>query len=292
MKYKLPALAILTCGALLMSFQVHANEKNDGEQDIKLAGSLLEIDKATDKYKIKVQWDVTNLSQWTRVLESFKTLPEAEEFYNPILVKDPEVITIVQTNPDHISGETAYFSKQGFILRIERTPVDIHFKKAGDFYSFLTDEIRNNDAEFTPEKKNIPVDEAEIVVVFRGNTSLGNPSWTIKDPERVDLYKQFIAQMTPVKTTKNMLRSFSSQDVDFNQLNTFLVYTNFPGAQGKMIIVHEDGVARWTKISQTAHCYLDEKKFYDSFLAFAHEVIKNNEESEKKKRQGNLETNF
>ncbi|HNQ92668.1 MAG TPA: hypothetical protein PKI93_07030 [Alphaproteobacteria bacterium] len=294
MKYKLMTWAAsICCGAILLLpvSALSAQEVKIGQDDTSVTGTLLTLDPSTSQYKIRAQWPITRMTQWIKVLNSFKTTPE-QEFYNPVLAKDPSVVTFVQTNPDQISGETVYLSEHGTILRVKKTPVDTNLEKAAEFYKFLNKEIDNNNAEYSTEHKALNLNNNGIVVVYRGSSTLGNPTWEVTDQEKVNLYLSYISKLKAIPVKRSQAQTMSKMDDDFTGLNVFLVYTNYPGAYGKMLIITKDGRARWTKILQTVHTYPDTEHFYEAFREQAYEVIRNNEEAEKRKLQSELENNF
>jgi len=248
--------------------------------DVSLFGNYLTFNPERQAYDLAVKWPVENHQQWIKMKEYFQFLPKSDDLYNPVIMSDPEVIIFIENNPDQISGEDVYFSAAKKILRVKRTPIDANYKNTKGLYEFLTRQMQNNDRTYSATEKNININEPGLVIIFRGNTTLTNPSWVVKDPEEIEIYMKKIEEITENKDNAVLqFENITSQN-SFDRLNTFMIYTNLPGVETKLVSVNEFGRMRTTRIKLEGICYEDERNFFKTFLAQAKDEERLVEESD------------
>ncbi|HRK97446.1 MAG: hypothetical protein KDJ26_05800 [Alphaproteobacteria bacterium] len=252
------------------------------------------------EYKLEAQWPVEQKYQWRKFLENLELLPKIEKLRNPVVEKDPEVIIFVQNNPDQISGEDIYLSADSNILRISRLAVDtLYLDKNKNFYKFLKMQADKNDAAYSKsendktkeeEAENIPLNKLGLVVIFRGGATLTSPIWHISDPQTIDDYLKMYETVKNNSDPQDMGPLPRSKQGDknrdlrsFDTLNTFMIYTNYPGAKSRLISVNEYGYVRSTRIQLNAVEYTDNKNFFRTFLFQAKDAKQMLIESEKKR---------
>lgn len=250
--------------------------------DVSLFGNYLTYNPERQAYDLTVKWPVENHQQWIKMKEYFQFLPQSNDLYNPVIMSDSEVIIFIENNPDQISGEDVYFSAAKKILRVKRTPIDANYKNTKDLYAFLQRQMQNNDRTYSATEKNININEPGLVIIFRGNTTLTNPSWVVKAPEEIERYMKQIEDITENKeNTVLKLENLTSQN-SFDRLNTFMIYTNLPGVDTKLVSVNEFGRMRTTRIRLEGICYEDERNFFRTFQAQAKDEEKLVHESDGK----------
>ncbi|MDY0028790.1 MAG: hypothetical protein RBR86_02485 [Pseudobdellovibrionaceae bacterium] len=260
--------------------------------DISLYGNYLTYNPQKDAYDLGVKWPVENHLQWKKMKEYFEILPKSNDLYNPVIMKDPEVIIFIENNPDQISGEDVYFSAAKKILRVKRTPIDSNYKNTKDLYDFFKRQMQSNNRTYSSTEKNININEQGLVVIFRGNTTLTNPSWVVTDPEEIEIYMQQIQSVISKKDNAVIGFELPTEENSFDNLNTFMVYTNLNGTDTKLISINEFGRMRSTRIRLDGYSYEDERDFFKTFLAQAHDEKRLVEESQEKLKHYQHQSDF
>jgi len=261
---------------------------------ITITGNYLVLNQDTQNYELDTQWPVDQKYQWQRVLHSFESLPVEPILYNPIIEKDPEVIIFVQNNPDQISGEDVYMSGHGTILRVQRKAVDrIFYDEKHNFFDFLNDQLLyNKSVARKTDSSDIMINTPGLVIIYRGSTTLENPSWVVSDPEEIEKYTLFLSTFIDVRAPKNKFTYVESDQTNFDGLNTFMIYTNYEGASSKLLCINEYGYMRSTRIDLFAKSYVDKMRFFKTFLAQALDEKEMYDESDEKRKQRQLMRDF
>lgn len=261
------------------------------DTEIQVQGAYLTVNKQNpETYSLQVKWPVQYLPQWANVLEFFGKTKPADTIYNPFDEHDPDILVFTQKNPDQISGEDVYISQKRKIIRITRKAHDSYFTGGKDFLAFLTGEMDKRQKEYmTPTE--ISITRPGLVVVYRSTVSaFNNPYWYVTDPDDISLYLAFMNNL------KRLPDYMFEVDVDnripsaqaFDSLETFMIYTNYPGAPYQLISLNKFGYSRATSITLDVRGYDDTNNFFKSFMVQANDAIRqehqNQEIRERRKR--------
>lgn len=240
--------------------------------DVNVLGNYLKLDDSTKQYELVVQWPINSMSQWSSVLSGIRSSPRTKDLYNPVLEKDPSVIIFTQNNPDQISGEDVFISDQGHILQIRRMPRDLYFNGGNGLYNFLVEEIERNKAGYSGTMSKTPVHDEGIVVIYRGNTTLFNPTWKVQNAAVIETYTKYISDIIEYS---RRLRAHKYDDPGnniFDSLDSFMLYSNYPDAPGKLLVVSRNGKVRITNIELNAKSYMDKNHYFEKFKTQAEDA--------------------
>jgi len=251
--------------------------------DISLFGNYLTYNAENKSYDLEVKWPIENHHQWNKLKYYLDHLPQNQDLHNPLIDRNKEVIIFIENNPDQISGEDMYFSENGSILRVKRTPQDVIYSGADDFYKFLKNQMEENGQTYSATKKDININAPGLVIIFRGNTTLTNPSWIVTDKDGLKVY---LTRMFDIMNKEENIHTglITSTDIEetFDRLNTFMIYTNIKGMETKLISVNEYGRLRSTKIKLEGISYKDDRNFFS--------VVKRQALDELSQKQSDIQT--
>lgn len=261
---------------LCLSFQ-HAR----AEDDYVITGHfLLPIKTKPGKYGEAVQWQITNIPDWTSFVNGLSNLPktgEGDDITSPMSENVPNIIHFKQSNPDKISGNDIYLTQKG-IQQFARIPSDQYYFKNTEFRKFLDAELKNRPGYGSTTQQKARIYDPGIVVVFRGSSMLQNPMWVVKDAEEMKKYLDFIHNLQPLPDGQG-LRSEVGKTI-YDDVGTFLMYLNYPGASSHILSVTQEGGIRGTTVKLRAYAYQDTKGFYELFKKQAENVITRRESEE------------
>lgn len=237
--------------------------------DSQIFGNLLHFNPKKGEggdYDLEVKWPLENNPQWYGLLDRMNSMEKLESIKNPVTQKDENVILLIENNTDNISGSDIYISDKGYILRVVRKPVDFYHSTPKRLYGFLDSEMRVLGSDYAVDTKKISTSQDGIVVVFKGNSMLSNPTWVIDDKESLAIYKKFIQDIVkPPPGVSSDPGSITEEERNFDVMESFILYLNYPDAPAKMAILKKSGLIRFTKIKLEATCVKDEAKFYQIF---------------------------
>lgn len=220
-------------------------------------------DSTYTKYNDVIQWEVTSTSQWSKFMDSLKTMPKDIEKNNPMGLRQPEIIHFNVANIDQKSGHDIFISQAG-IQQFSRMPSDIYYSYAPKFKEFLENELKINPGYDTTTGK-VDINTPGIVVIYRGSSQLKNPCWVIKlsDKGVLQQYQSFINGLHP--SSLNGTSDQSNDDHLYEEEGTFQMYLNYPDAPQQIMVVGTNNSVRGTKIEQKYFYYKDEFGFFSMF---------------------------
>lgn len=243
------------------------------EGDSKITGHYyVATDKSYEKYTDKIQWEVTSVAEWSKLLANLKEMPKDLEKNNPMGLKQPEVIHFNVVNSDQKSGHDIFISKAG-IQQFSKMPADKYYDPSIEFKEFLETELSMNPGYDTTSGP-IDVNTPGIVVIYRGSVQLKNPSWVIKmsDKKVLARYKTSITTLSK-KFNKVTPKSMENDDI-FQGEGTFIVYLNYPDAVQQYLVVGKDGSIRGTKIVPQYYYYKDMMGYFSMFKRQAEDNLR------------------
>jgi hypothetical protein len=243
-------------------------------------------DSTYTKYNDVIQWEVTSTSQWSKFMDSLKTMPKDVEKNNPMGLRQPEVIHFNVANTDQKSGHDIFIS-QGGIQQFSRMPLDVYYSSAPNFREFLENELKINPGYDTTTGK-VDINTPGIVVIYHGSSQLKNPCWIIKLSDKAALkqYQSFINSLN--QGVYNGSVNGSNDDNLYEDAGTFQIYLNYPDARQQIMVVGTDNTVRGTKIEQKYFYYKDEPGFFSMFKRQAEDNLhasKVTEEAPEEKRK-------
>ena len=241
--------------------------------DMKITGHYyVANDKTFEKYTDKIQWEITNISEWSKFLTNLKTMPKDLEKNNPMGLKQPELIHFKVSNTDLKTGHDIFISKAG-IQQFSKMPVDTYFNYDASFREFLDTELTLNPG-YDQVVGEININQPGIVVVYRGSKNLKNPYWVINpsDTKVIERYKHFIKNLKKIPVVSQEQLSLRNESLD--EENTFIVYLNYNEAPFDFLIMSSDSTSRSTKVSSEYFYYKDTYGYFTIFKRQAEDNIK------------------
>ncbi len=240
------------------------------------------------KYYDAVQWKITNTNEWTGFVNKLQKLPEGSPIDNPLHLKQPDMIHLVQTNPDKISGNNIYLSKAG-IQQFAKMPFDTYHYQNFEIRKFLEAELKKTSA-YDNKSEGVKISDPEIVVVYRGSTVLQNPMWRVTDPKTLAMYKKYISSLVPLPDSKKL--RLEMKKTAYDNVGTFIIYLNYPGAPYQILCVTAEGGNRGTIVNLKRFFFKDTNDYYSIFKQQAENIIRRDEAKRNGTSLNNTNDNF
>ncbi len=229
-------------------------------------------DSSNTKYSDLIQWEVTNTTEWSKFMDSLKTMPKDVEKNNPMGLRQPEVIHFNVINLDQKSGHDIFISKAG-IQQFSKMPLDFYYSPSKTLREFLETELKMNPG-YDATTDTIDINTPGIVVIYHGSSQLKNPFWIIKLSEKTVMqrYKTFINSLE--RGAFNPNDNWVVDDRLYEDAGTFQLYLNYPDAPQQIMVVGTDNSVRGTKIEQKYYFYKDEFGFFSMFKRQAEDNLR------------------
>lgn len=230
--------------------------------------------KTPGKYKDVIQWKVTNIDEWNRFVNKLQKLPKGEEVDNPLSLGQTSMVHFTQINPDKISGNEIYLSKAG-IQQYARMPTDEYHYKNEAMRKFLEAELKKRPGYGADSQKKLNLSAPGIVVTYRGSSILENPNWRITDQKEFELYKSYIDKLVPLPEGQTLRMELKKTVYD--DVGTFLLYLNYPGAKFQILAVTPESGVRGTTVNLRRFFFKDSENYYPVFKKQAEDIIRGND---------------
>ncbi len=238
--------------------------------EVPITAVLYEADAAGTGFKERYRWRFNRTDDWRRfefIMSKMPEKPKAE--VSPFVTKPKELVVLTVKDPNGITGKDYYISANGIMVTALKSH-DSFYLDDNNFFVFLKEQVlKKSSFESYPGEK-FTQNEPGLVVRYRINATLSNPSWLINEQKDVNTYDSFMRDLTEYQSR---ITSKMAADKTFEKIGNFVILLNYPGAPARFATVGGNGI----RLSQTyvEDTFLaDERNYFRYFRNMAQESMK------------------